>query len=217
MTVSVVAGAVKLITPDEVWLKVVLLSAQEISRRQHSCQTLNYLRYTEHVTDSGTRWLTAEEQQVWRSFLTAAQTLFSTVEAQLQRESGIPHGYYEILVRLSEAPDRSLRMSQLAEASVSSKSRLSHAVARLEERGWVERLDCETDRRGQVARLTDIGFAALEAAAPSHVEQVRQAMFDRLSAEQVAQLAAICAAIAAGGNPDAATCLTEACEGDDAG
>ena len=65
-------------------------------------------------------------------------------------------------------------MSQLAEASTSSKSRLSHAVARLEERGWVQRLDCETDRRGQVARLTEAGFAALEAAAPSHVEQVRQ-------------------------------------------
>ena len=109
-----------------------------------------------------TRWLTADEQRTWRTFLDATQLLFSAVEGQLQRESGIPHGYYEILVRLSEAPDRSLRMSQLAEASVSSKSRLSHAVARLEERGWVERLDCPTDRRGQVARLTDTGFAALE-------------------------------------------------------
>ena len=158
-----------------------------------------------------TRWLTAEEQQTWRSFLDATQLLFSSVEGQLQRESGIPHGYYEILVRLSEAPDRSLRMSQLAEASVSSKSRLSHAVARLEERGWVERLDCPTDRRGQVARLTDEGFAALENAAPSHVEQVRRALFDVLTPDQVAQLSAISTAIASGAQAEGtvSTCPLE--------
>ena len=81
-------------------------------------------------------------------------------------------------MRLSEAPGRALRMSQLAEASTSSKSRLSHAVARLEERGWIRRTDCPTDRRGQVAQLTDEGFAALAAAAPGHVEQVRRALID---------------------------------------
>jgi DNA-binding MarR family transcriptional regulator len=149
------------------------------------------------MADSDTRWLTAEEQHAWRAFLTATQTLFSAVEGQLQRESGIPHGYYEILVRLSEAPGRALRMSQLAEASASSKSRLSHAVARLEERGWIERLDCATDRRGQIARLTDSGYAALEAAAPRHVEHVRKSIFDLLSGEQVAQLTAISEAIIA--------------------
>jgi DNA-binding MarR family transcriptional regulator len=149
------------------------------------------------MADSETRWLTAEEQRAWRAFLTATQTLFSTIEAQLQHESGIPHGYYEILVRLSEAPDRELRMSQLADASASSKSRLSHAVSRLEERGWVERLNCPTDRRGQIARLTDTGYAALEAAAPRHVEHVRRSMFDLLSAEQVAQLTEISEAIIA--------------------
>src|ERR1700757_1869015 len=135
------------------------------------CQTLNYLPYDSRMADTQVRWLTSKEQRAWRLFLTATQTLFSAVEGQLQRDSAIPHGYYEILVRLSEADGRSLRMSQLAEASTSSKSRLSHAVARLEERGWVQRLDCPTDRRGQVAQLTDAGFAALEAAAPSHVEQ----------------------------------------------
>jgi len=147
------------------------------------------------VGESQTRWLTATEQQAWRAFLTATQLLFSAVDGQLQRESAIPHGYYEILVRLSAAPDRALRMSQLAEASTSSKSRLSHAVARLEERGWIERLDCPTDRRGQVAQLTEAGFAALEAAAPGHVEQVRKSLFDVLTPEQVAQLAAISEAI----------------------
>jgi DNA-binding MarR family transcriptional regulator len=157
----------------------------------------NYLGYAGCMVDSRTRWLTAEEQHAWRAFLTATQTLFSAIEAQLQRESGIPHGYYEILVRLSEAPDRALRMSQLAEASASSKSRLSHAVARLEERGWVERLDCPTDRRGQIARLTDAGYAALDAAAPRHVEHVRKSIFDLLSAEQVGQLTAISEAIIA--------------------
>ncbi len=69
----------------------------------HSCQTLNYLGYDGGMADSQPRWLSAEEQSAWRVFLSATQTLFSAVETQLQRESGIPHGYYEILVRLSEA------------------------------------------------------------------------------------------------------------------
>jgi DNA-binding MarR family transcriptional regulator len=167
------------------------------------------------MTDTEPRWLTAEEQHAWRAFLTATQTLFSSIEAQLQHESGIPHGYYEILVRLSEAPGRALRMSQLAEASASSKSRLSHAVARLEERGWVERLDCPTDRRGQVAQLTDAGFAVLEAAAPRHVEHVRRSMFDLLSAEQVTQLAAISDAIIAAADSPVGPGLGCAAECDD--
>jgi DNA-binding MarR family transcriptional regulator len=152
--------------------------------------------------DTEVRWLTTEEQRIWRAFLVGVQTLLSTVEGQLQRESAIPFGYYEILVRLSEAPDRSMRMSQLAEASTFSKSRLSHAVARLEERGWVQRTDCEADRRGQFARLTDAGFAALAAAAPSHVEQVRRSLFDRITPDQASQLSAIMTAVAAAGVAD---------------
>ena len=151
----------------------------------------------------GTRWLSADEQRAWRLFLTACESLFGAIEGQLLRDSGLPHGYYEILVRLSEAPDRSLRMSQLAKASTYSKSRLSHAVARLEEHGWVERHDCPTDRRGQVARLTDAGFAFLEAAAPGHVEQVRRSLIDVLTPEQIRELAEISAAVvtAAGDGP----------------
>jgi len=140
------------------------------------------------VSTEETRWLNANEQRAWRAFLTACQTLFSTVDAQLARDAKIPHGYYEILVRLSETPGRALRMTQLAEASTSSKSRLSHAVARLEERGWVKRTDCATDRRGQVAQLTDDGFAALAAAAPGHVAQVRRSLIDQLTPEQIEQL-----------------------------
>src|SRR5580700_10512046 len=196
MPVSV-TGAVNVITPEAMWLNSQLLNTQGVSQAGRDCQTLNYLGYACSMADSETRWLTAEEQHAWRMFLTATNTLFSTVEGQLQRESGIPHGYYEILVRLSEAPGRALRMSQLAEASTSSKSRLSHAVARLEERGWIRRTDCPTDRRGQVAQLTDEGFAALAAAAPGHVEQVRRALIDVITPEQLGQLRVISAAIIA--------------------
>ena len=149
------------------------------------------------------RWLTAEEQRAWRSFMAGCRALFTAVDAQLQRDAGMPLAYYEILVRLSEAPGRALRMSQLAEAASASKSRASHAVARLEERGWVRRVDCPTDRRGQVAELTDEGYAVLAASAPGHVEQVRTSLFDGLTPDQVAQLRAIgdVMAAACGGRP----------------
>jgi DNA-binding MarR family transcriptional regulator len=141
------------------------------------------------------RWLNADEQQAWRSLLTATNVLFDVVERQLQHEARMPHTYYEILVRLSEAPDRTLRMSELANRSGSSRSRLSHAVARLEAQGWVERRECATDRRGFLAVLTDTGFDALAAAAPGHVEAVRSVLFDALTPEQVTQLREISDAI----------------------
>ena len=144
-----------------------------------------------------TRWLTAEEQRAWRLFVQACESVFAGTDAQLVRDSGIPHGYYEILVHLSEAPGRALRMTELARASTYSKSRLSHAVARLEERGWVVRRECPTDRRGQIAQLTDEGFAALAAAAPGHVDQVRKSLIDVLTPEQVRQLGEISATIIA--------------------
>jgi DNA-binding MarR family transcriptional regulator len=119
-----------------------------------------------------------------------------TLDRQLQHEAGVPHTYYEILVRLSEVPDRALRMSQLAVSSMSSRSRLSHAVARLEETGWVRRRECPTDRRGAVCELTDAGFAALQAAAPGHVAAVRANLFDQLTPEQVVALRDISEALA---------------------
>jgi DNA-binding MarR family transcriptional regulator len=149
------------------------------------------------MNNPGPRWLGADEQHTWREAIESWQWLLAAVDGQLQRDSRMPLAYYEILVRLSEAPDHSLRMTQLAEASSSSKSRVSHAVARLEERGWVRRMDCPTDRRGQIATLTDQGFTALSAAAPGHVEQVRQVLFDALSPEQLRQLDGISAAILA--------------------
>ena len=144
-----------------------------------------------------TRWLDEEEQQTWRAFLGATRLVFEQLDRELQRDSGIPHTYYEILVRLSEAEDRSLRMSELADSTLSSRSRLSHAVARLEERGWVVREDCLTDRRGQIARLTDEGFAVLAGAAPGHVAAVRRLMVDVLTPKQLAALAEIGEAIVA--------------------
>ncbi|GAA4627402.1 MarR family transcriptional regulator [Actinoallomurus vinaceus] len=140
---------------------------------------------------SETRWLSPDEQSTWRAYLNAHRLLLDAVDAQLRRDSGMPHAYYEILVRLSDTPDRALRMSVLADGLRVSASRLSHAIARLEERGWVRREDCPTDKRGQLAVLTDEGFAALAAAAPGHVEAVRGALFDALDPEQVRWLGAI--------------------------
>jgi DNA-binding MarR family transcriptional regulator len=137
---------------------------------------------------SDTRWLDDDEQQTWRSFLTATRLFFDGIERQLQQDSGLPHAYYEILVRLSEAPGRTLRMSDLASTSLSSRSRISHAVARLEENGWVRRRPCEHDKRGALAELTDAGLAGLQEAAPRHVEAVRRGLFDALSPQQVAAL-----------------------------
>ncbi|MGN9894895.1 MarR family winged helix-turn-helix transcriptional regulator [Micromonospora sp. L31] len=138
--------------------------------------------------DAMTRWLDPDEQRTWRAFLTASRALMDTLDRELQRDAGMPHAYYEILVRLSEAPRRQLRMSELADLTGSSRSRLSHAAARLEAAGWLRREDCPTDRRGQVAVLTDHGFAVLAAAAPGHVEGVRRHLFDALSPAQVDQL-----------------------------
>ena len=148
---------------------------------------------------SGTpRWLDVKQQRAWRAFLAATRLLQAQLDRELQRDSGIPHAYYDILVRLSETPGRRLRMSDLADASDSSRSRLSHAVARMEEAGWVVRESCPTDRRGSFARLTDEGFAALERAAPAHVESVRRHLIDRLTPQQLDQLREISEAVLAG-------------------
>jgi DNA-binding MarR family transcriptional regulator len=142
-----------------------------------------------------TRWLDEDEQRAWRAFIEATGLLMNQLDRELQRDAGMPHAYYEILVRLSEQPDRSLRMSELAERSQSSRSRVSHAVARLEENGWVRRESVDGDRRAALAVLTDAGFAALAAAAPGHVEGVRRHLIDRLTPAQVVQLRRISEAV----------------------
>ncbi|MEV6611446.1 MarR family transcriptional regulator [Kutzneria sp. NPDC051319] len=143
------------------------------------------------------RWLSDSEQWVWRAYQSATKLVNERLDRQLQRDSGMPTTYYEILVALSESPDRELRMSELAEFTKSSRSRLSHAIARLEENGWVVRRSCATDKRGAFAVLTEDGMAAVEAAAPGHVGEVRSVLFDGLSEEQVRQLGLISEAITA--------------------
>ena len=157
---------------------------------------------TQSAPTSVARWLDEDEQATWRAFLAATRRVQEVLERQLQTEAEMPVAYYMILVMLSETEGRTLRMSDLAIATNSSPSRLSHAVPRLEETGWVRRESCPSDRRGSFAVLTDDGFAALAAAAPGHVNAVREAVFDQLTAEQVAQLGTICQALLGGNEPD---------------
>lgn len=145
-----------------------------------------------------TRWLTPAEQRAWRAYIAATSLLEDAIDRQLQAETGMPHLYYSILAMLSEAPERRLRMTELAEVLKITRSRLTYGVTRLAGDGLVRREGCPTDRRGQVAVLTDEGMTVLERAAPGHVEQVRTALFDRLTPEQVGQLEEICASVTRG-------------------
>ena len=135
-----------------------------------------------------TRWLSEDEQRTWRVFVQATRMLMDQLEREVDELTEIPSPYFGILAQLSEAPNRRLRMSDLAELSQSSRSRLSHFIARLELRGWIRREACETDGRGSFAVLTDQGFSALEAAVPVHVEGVRRHFFDQFDSEQVKEL-----------------------------
>lgn len=139
------------------------------------------------------RWLDEDEQRCWRAFLGATQLLLAEIERGLEASSGLSHADYEMLVRLSEAPDRTLRMSSLAERSLFSRSRLSHAVARLERAGLILRQGCPSDRRGRFAKLTEAGMAALSKAAPLHVATVRRALIDPLGPGDFAELGRISA------------------------
>jgi DNA-binding MarR family transcriptional regulator len=147
------------------------------------------------------RWLTDEEQRTWRAYVHASTLLEDHLDRQLQRDAGMPHVYYHLLVVLSEAPCRRLRMTELAMRAKITRSRLSHAVARLEKNGWVRREDCPSDKRGQFAVLTDRGHEVLAQNAPGHVHAVRQAIFDRLTAEQQSALGEIMEIVAEGLQP----------------
>ena len=148
-----------------------------------------------------TRWLTADEQRAWLAWLGATELLMATLDAQLQRDAGMPHAYYAILAQLSAAPDRTLRMSDLASVVNASPSRLSHAVGKLEDRGWVTRKPSTCDKRSTLCTLTDDGFEVLKEHAPGHVEAVRKHLFDPLTPAQVRQLEEICNAVLDGLDP----------------
>lgn len=150
------------------------------------------------------RWLNDEEQRVWRSYIEASTLLEDHLDRQLQRDAGMPHLYYSLLVKLAEAPQRRLRMTELAMLAKITRSRLSHAVARLEKNGWVRREECPSDKRGQFAVLTDEGFEVLRRHAPGHVNAVRQALLDRLTPEQQKSLGEIMEIVAEGLQPSEA-------------
>jgi DNA-binding MarR family transcriptional regulator len=143
-------------------------------------------------TVTGFRWLTTEEQQSWRSYVTGTVLLQERLERDLREATGLSMAEYEILVRLSEAPDRRLRMTDLADRTLASKSRLSHQITRMAADGYVRREECLEDRRGAFAVLTDAGWERLVAAAPDHVQSVRTWLVDALTEDELSELGRLC-------------------------
>ena len=148
------------------------------------------------------RWLDEDQQRAWRAWLTVSELLPRVLDAQLQRDAGITHAAYVVLAMLSEAPGRARRMSDLARRANQSQSRLSHTVARLEERGWVRRERSAEDGRGNLAVLTDAGWDVVRQVAPGHVDAVRAALFDPLSDEQARVLGEVLEQVLEGLDPD---------------
>jgi DNA-binding MarR family transcriptional regulator len=133
--------------------------------------------------NGGPRWLSEDEQQTWRAAINTHKLLLRQLDRDL-RADGLTGHDYEILVLLSEAPDRRMRMTDLADETSQSRSRLSHQVTRMDARELVRREECEGDKRGTWAVLTDSGMATIERVAPRHVESVRRHFLDMLSPAQ---------------------------------
>ncbi|HZC54126.1 MAG TPA: MarR family transcriptional regulator [Mycobacterium sp.] len=140
------------------------------------------------ATDTTPQWLNAEELAAWLSVVRLLTWLPWSIDQQLQRDSGLGMVEYQVLAMLSESPQRTMRMSSLAEVTNASLSRLSHLVKRLEARGLVRREPDSTDGRFTNAILTDAGFKLLASAAPQHVAHVRSLVIDVLSAEQLRRM-----------------------------
>ena len=132
-------------------------------------------------------WLTPEEQQTWRAHLAVSKLLTRQLDRDLN-EFGLGINDYEILVVLSESPDQRLRMTDLADATAQSRSRLSHQITRMEASGLVRRESCQGDKRGLYAVLTSEGMATIERVAPHHVESVRHHFINLLTADQLAAI-----------------------------
>jgi DNA-binding MarR family transcriptional regulator len=147
--------------------------------------------------DDETAWLDPDEQDAWQSFLSLNRVVFAALEAQLQSQCKMPLAYYAILVTLSDAPDRTMRMGDLARKLYAAPSSISHAMTRLESKGLIERRNDPRDRRAQFAVLTDDGAEALAAAAPGHVAAVRENLIGLLTPDQLAQLKEISDAVVA--------------------
>jgi DNA-binding MarR family transcriptional regulator len=147
-------------------------------------------------------WLSEEERAAWLRLVAVVELLPGALDAQLRADSGLTHFEYLVLAMLSEAPERTLRMTRLAQRTNATLPRLSHVVRRLEGRGLVDRFPCPEDGRATNARLTNTGRKALVAAAPGHVGAVRRHVLDPLTREQVEQLRDIADALLAGLDPE---------------
>ncbi|MEU6394107.1 MarR family transcriptional regulator [Streptomyces sp. NPDC046939] len=179
--------------------KKEVITMVAMNQTEHDAK--NQTEHDESGAHGAAKWLSPDEQQVWRAYLHATTLLEDHLDRQLQRDAKMPHIYFGLLVQLSEAPKRRLRMTELAMSAKITRSRLSHAIARLEKNGWVRREDCPSDKRGQFAVLTDAGLDVLRQTAPGHVSAVRQALFDRLTPEQQKSLGEIMRIVAEGLQP----------------
>lgn len=156
---------------------------------------------------TNTRWLDAGEQRAWRRYLRMQADLTARLARQLQADSDLSIADFEVLVNLTDVSEGRVRVTELAKSLRWEKSRLSHHVARMEKRGHVVRENCPSDARGAFVVLTPAGRAAIEAAAPGHVETVRRLMFDGLTREQVAALTSIADEVLSRLDRDAADCI----------
>lgn len=143
-----------------------------------------------------TRWLNDREQELWRGWIAASMLLPDRLSRDLQEQHGLTGTDYQILVELSETPERQMRMSTLADRTLMSRSRLSHQVDRMERAGLVGRRGCRSDGRGTYAFLTEHGWNVLVAAAPDHVESVRRHLVDLLSPEEFEAFGTACIRVA---------------------
>jgi DNA-binding MarR family transcriptional regulator len=143
-----------------------------------------------------TRWLTENEQRLWRGWLAASMLLPERLNRDLQEQHGLTGTDYQVLVELSESPERRMRMSTLAERTQLSRSRLSHQIDRMSTAGLVNRQECAQDGRGMFAVLTEQGWETIVAAAPDHVESVRRHLVDRLTPEQFEAFGEACITVA---------------------
>jgi len=139
---------------------------------------------------SAPKWLNPREMKAWRSYIIASRRLLDALDADLEGHD-LSMADYEVLAQLSDAPERKMRMSELAELAMVSKSRLSHRMKVMEKAGWVRRDECESDRRGTYAVMTDQGWNAILKAAPSHVASVRNRLMDHLTVKDQEDLAKI--------------------------
>jgi DNA-binding MarR family transcriptional regulator len=147
------------------------------------------------MAPSQTRWLSSEQQAAWRAYIVGTTLLMDTLDRELRQAHGLSLGEYEVLVRLSESPNRTLRMAQIAESMRHSRSRVTHTVTRMEKAGLITRCAAAGDGRGVEARMTEKGWDLLVKAAPTHVNGVRTHFVDQATEDQFDALGAVMNAV----------------------